>query len=44
MDQYFVVQHSYQVGVLRYDNVCSTLHVLIDYIVDYIISFSPRVL
>ena len=25
MDHYFTVQHSYQVGVLRYDNICCTM-------------------
>ena len=36
MDQYFILQHSYQVGVLRYDNVCCTVH---SYSLIYVICF-----
>ena len=39
MDHYFTVQHSYQVGVLRYDNLCCTVNCYYSFSLHDMVSF-----
>ena len=44
MDHYFIVQHSYQVGVLRYDNLFCTLDYYYGLSLCYVVLFCSIVL